>query len=134
MRPTRQDWDKIAKTLKPVCTATNEAAATARFSEFQEVRGKEYPAVIRLWENAWAEFVPFLSFDVEIDKSSARRTPSSPSTPRISKAVRARGHFPNETSALVPPCTAARCSPAAPGTARSSLAAPSASAPRTQPR
>lgn len=26
------------------------------------------PRVIRLWENAWAEFVPFLSFDVEIRK------------------------------------------------------------------
>jgi hypothetical protein len=23
---------------------------------------------VRLWENAWAEFVPFLSFDVEIRK------------------------------------------------------------------
>jgi transposase-like protein len=53
----RQDWDKIAKALRPVYTAPNEAAATERFSEFQEAWGKKYPAVIRLWENAWAEFV-----------------------------------------------------------------------------
>ena len=29
-------------------------------------RGGRYPAIIRLWENAWAEFVPFLRFDREI--------------------------------------------------------------------
>jgi hypothetical protein len=44
----RQDWDKIAKALKPVYTAPSEAAATERFSEFQEAWGKKYPAVIRL--------------------------------------------------------------------------------------
>jgi hypothetical protein len=37
-----------------------------RFLEFGEVWGKKYPAIIRLWENAWAEFVPFLAFDPEI--------------------------------------------------------------------
>jgi putative transposase len=28
--------------------------------------GKALPAIIRLWENAWAEFVPFLFFDREV--------------------------------------------------------------------
>ena len=28
--------------------------------------GQRYPAVIRLWDNAWAEFIPFLDYDVEI--------------------------------------------------------------------
>ncbi|MFE9813386.1 transposase, partial [Streptomyces sp. NPDC005548] len=46
----RQDWDKIAKALKPVYTAPNEAAAAERFGEFQDAWGKKYPAVIRLWE------------------------------------------------------------------------------------
>jgi transposase-like protein len=27
-----------------------------------------YPAIKRLWENAWSEFVPFLDYDVEIRK------------------------------------------------------------------
>ncbi|GAB2977724.1 hypothetical protein GCM10027360_17590 [Amycolatopsis echigonensis] len=35
----------------------------AAFGEKWEAR---YPAIIRLWENAWAEFVPFLQFDKEI--------------------------------------------------------------------
>ncbi|PWW62834.1 hypothetical protein DFQ13_105652 [Actinokineospora spheciospongiae] len=29
-----------------------------------EVWGARYPAVIRLWKNAWAEFVPFPAFDL----------------------------------------------------------------------
>ena len=64
----RQDWDKAAKALKPVCTAPSEDAATERFLEFQEPWGTKYPAIVQLWSDAWAEFVPFLSFDVEIRK------------------------------------------------------------------
>jgi hypothetical protein len=64
----RQDWDKIAKALKPVYTAPAEDATAERFLEFAEACGKKYPAIVRLWENAWAEFVPFLAFDVEIRK------------------------------------------------------------------
>src|SRR3954449_4093473 len=55
----RQHWDAIAKALKPVYTAPTEAAATERFLEFAETWGDKYPAIIKLWENAWAEFTPF---------------------------------------------------------------------------
>ena len=34
--------------------------------EFSAKWEKRYPAIIRLWENAWAEFIPFLDFDNEI--------------------------------------------------------------------
>ena len=62
----RQHYDAIAKALRPVYTAPTEAAAMERFLEFCEAWGERYPAIVRLWENAWAEFVPFLDFDVEI--------------------------------------------------------------------
>jgi putative transposase len=64
----RQHWDAIAKALRPVYTAPTEAAAMERFLEFCEAWGERYPAIVRLWENAWAEFVPFLAFDTEIRK------------------------------------------------------------------
>ena len=76
----RQDWDKVAKALKPVYTAPGEDAATERFLEFQESWGRKYPAIVKLWSDAWAEFVPFLAFDVEIRKVICRRTRSSGST------------------------------------------------------
>jgi putative transposase len=44
----------IAKDLKPACTAASEAEALDRFAEFSGKWEKRYPAIIRLWENAWA--------------------------------------------------------------------------------
>ncbi|GAB7040393.1 hypothetical protein JCM9533A_42430 [Catenuloplanes niger JCM 9533] len=36
--------------------------------QFAETWGKKHPAIVKLWSDAWAEFVPFLAFDVEIRK------------------------------------------------------------------
>ncbi|MFD9692639.1 IS256 family transposase [Kitasatospora sp. NPDC059088] len=96
----RQDWDKISKALKPVYTAPTEDAALERFVEFTEAWAKKYPAIVRLWENAWAEFVPFLSFDVEVRRVICTTNTIESVNTRIRKAVRSRGHFPNEQAAL----------------------------------
>src|ERR1700746_1676240 len=63
---SKRDWAQLAKDLKPVYTAASESEALDRFAEFSGRWEKRYPAIIRLWENAWAEFVPFLAFDREI--------------------------------------------------------------------
>ena len=97
---SRADWDKLAGALKPVYTAPTEDAATERFLEFSEAWGTKYPAIVRLWENAWAEFVPFLAFDVEIRKVICSTNAIESVNARIRKAVRARGHFPTEQAAL----------------------------------
>ncbi|MFC5666334.1 IS256 family transposase [Kitasatospora misakiensis] len=96
----RQDWDRISKALKPIYTAPTAKAAEDRFLEFQEAWGDKYPAIVRLWENAWAEFVPFLQFDAEIRRIVCTTNAIESVNARIRKAVRARGHFPNEQAAL----------------------------------
>ena len=96
----RQHWDQIAKALKPVYTAATEAAAEQRFLEFAEVWGEKYPAIVKVWTNAWAEFVPFLAFDAEIRKVVCSTNAIESVNARIRRAVRARGHFPNEQAAL----------------------------------
>jgi transposase-like protein len=96
----RQHWDAIAKALKPVYTAATESAAMERFLEFAEVWGGRYPAIVRLWENAWSEFVPFLSFDPEIRTVICSTNAIESVNSRIRRAVKARGHFPNEAAAL----------------------------------
>ncbi|GAB0108678.1 IS256 family transposase [Nocardia sp. JMUB6875] len=96
----RQDWAAIAKALKPVYTAPTEAAALERFYEFTEAWGSKYPAIVRLWENAWAEFTPFLAFDTEIRRVVCSTNAIESVNARIRRAVRARGHFPNEQAAL----------------------------------
>lgn len=96
----RQDWDKISRALKPIYTAPTAKAAEDRFLDFQEEWGAKYPAIVRLWENAWAEFVPFLQFDAEIRRIVCTTNAIESVNARIRKAVRARGHFPNEQAAL----------------------------------
>ncbi|MGW1811928.1 IS256 family transposase, partial [Streptomyces sp. NPDC002078] len=96
----RQDWDKLAKALRPVYTAPTADAAEERFLEFTEAWGKKYPAIVKLWSDAWAEFVPFLAYDVEIRKVICSTNAIESVNARIRKAVRARGHFPTEAAAL----------------------------------
>jgi transposase-like protein len=96
----RQHWDAIAKALRPVYTAPTESAALERFLEFTETWGARYPAIVRLWENAWAEFVPFLGFDPEIRRVICSTNAIESVNARIRRAVKARGHFPNEQAAL----------------------------------
>jgi putative transposase len=97
---SRAHWGQVAKDLKPIYTAPTEAAALDAFAEFSETWEARYPAIIRLWEGAWAEFVPFLAFDVEIRRVIATTNAIESLNARLRRAVRARGHFPTETAAL----------------------------------
>lgn len=56
----------MAKDLRPVYTAVNEADAKARLEEFHDAWGTEYPAIRGLWASAWSEFVTFLDYSPEI--------------------------------------------------------------------
>jgi len=97
---SRKDWAAVARDLKPVYTAPSEAAALDRFAEFSDVWEKKYPAIVRLWTNAWAEFVPFLKFDTEIRTVISTTNAIESVNARIRRAVNARGHFPNDLAAL----------------------------------
>ncbi len=97
---SRKDWSAIAKDLKPVYTAPSEQAALDRFAEFSQRWEARYPAIVRLWTNAWAEFVPFLAFDTEIRTIICTTNAIESVNARIRRAVNARGHFPNEQAAL----------------------------------
>jgi transposase-like protein len=96
----RQYWDEMSRDLRPVYTAPSEAAAKERFVEFSTKWGRQYPAITRLWENAWSEFVPFLDYDVEIRRVICSTNAIESLNARYRRAVRARGHFPTEQAAL----------------------------------
>ncbi len=97
---SKKDWAAIAKDLKPVYTAASEAEALDRFAEFAGTWEARYPAIIRMWTDKWAEFVPFLSFDREIRTLIATTNAIESLNARLRKAVRARGHFPTEQAAM----------------------------------
>ena len=93
-------WDEIKRDLRPIYTAVNATAARAAFEELAQKWGKRYPAVVRLWDNAWAEFIPFLDYDVEIRTVICSTNAIESLNARYRRAIRARGHFPNELAAL----------------------------------
>jgi putative transposase len=97
---SRRDWAQLAKDLRPIYTAASEAAAHDRLAEFAERWEARYPAIIKLWESAWAEFVPFLAFDPEIRSIIATTNAIESLNARFRRSVKARGHFPNEQAAL----------------------------------
>jgi len=96
----RQDWDAIARDLKPIYTAVNAEQAAAKLDDFAERWAGKYPAAVKLWRNAWGEFVPFLDYDVEIRKIICTTNAIESLNARYRRAVRARGHFPNDAAAL----------------------------------
>jgi len=63
---SKRDWDAIKRAIRPIYTAINAAAALAALDELEAEWGQRYGAIIRLWRSAWAEFIPFLDYDVEI--------------------------------------------------------------------
>ena len=63
---SKRYWEAIAKDLRPIYTAPTAEAAWAAFEELEEKWGKAYPAIPKLWRNAWQEFIPFLDYDVEL--------------------------------------------------------------------
>ena len=97
---SRADHDAIKKDLRAIYTAPTADAAEFALDEFEEKWGKKYRAIIRLWRNAWTEFVPFLDYDVEIRRVLCSTNAIESLNSRYRRAVRARGHFPTEQAAL----------------------------------
>jgi putative transposase len=97
---SRRDWAAIAKDLKPIYAAATEAEALDRFAQFSGTWEARYPAIVRLWENAWAEFVPFLAFDTQIRTLITTTNAIESLNARFRRSVKARGHFPTEQAAL----------------------------------
>jgi putative transposase len=97
---SRKDWEALARDLRPVYTAPTAEAAEARLEDLAAAWGGQYPAVIRLWRSAWPEFITFLDYDAEIRKVIFSTNAIESLNARYRRAVRARGHFPNDQAAL----------------------------------
>jgi putative transposase len=97
---SRRDWDAMAKDLRPVYTAVNADMARVRLDDFLDAWGGHYPAIATLWRSAWAEFIPFLDYDVEIRRIICSTNAIESLNARYRRAIKARGHFPTEQAAM----------------------------------
>jgi putative transposase len=97
---SKRDWDALRRDVKPIYTAVNATAARAAFDQLADKWGNRYGAIVRLWDNAWQEFIPFLDYDLEIRRVLCSTNAIESLNARYRRAVKARGHFPSEQAAL----------------------------------
>lgn len=79
--------------------ASPAAAAAARDAMLDKWEAR-YPAIRRLWMDAWERFIPFLDYDVEIRRVICTTNAIESLNARFKRSIRARGHFPDEQAAL----------------------------------
>ena len=97
---SRKHWGQITKAMRAIYTAPTVEAAEAQFEAFRDGWAATYPAMIRAWENSWEEFVPFLEFPAELRRVVYTTNAVESLNARFRRAVRHRGHFPNEQAAM----------------------------------
>ncbi|TWE15026.1 IS256 family transposase [Prauserella muralis] len=97
---SRKYTDALKRDLKEIYTAPNADAAATALDELDEKWSKKYPAMVRLWRNAWTEFVPFLDYDIEIRRMICSTNAIESLNARYRRAIRARGHFTTEQAAM----------------------------------
>lgn len=97
---TTDDRKKIAAGLRPIYTAATLEAAQAAMGEFEAGIGAKYPAVVRLWRDAWEVFTPFLAFPAEIRRIVYTTNQIESINYQLRKVTKNRGHFPSEKAAL----------------------------------
>ena len=103
---SKRDWDAMKRDVKLIYTAVSADAARAALDELTGTWGSRYGAVIRLWENAWEQFIPFLDYDREIRTVICSTNAIESLNARYRRAVKARGHFPTEQAGGAQPVNA----------------------------
>jgi len=90
------DRKKISAALRPIYHAENEQAAELALSEAAKELDGKYPSVTRTFRNRWAEFVPFLSYPVELRRMLYTTNAVESLNSQLRKTLRQRGPFPND--------------------------------------
>jgi transposase-like protein len=94
-----RDLKKVASALRPIYTAANAEAALAELERFEEQWGARYPATVRAWRDAWQHVTPFLSLPEELRRAVYTTNTIEGLHRQIRKAIKTRGHFPDQQAA-----------------------------------
>jgi putative transposase len=96
-----KDRKPIATALKTIYDAIDDKAAEAALTAFEEGPwGCKYEAIGKAWRRAWQEVIPFFAFPREVRRILYTTNAIEALNSKLRRAVRARGHFPNDEAAL----------------------------------
>jgi transposase-like protein len=102
LRPVaRRDAAEVAAELRKIYTApTAEAAFDALAAFAASPWGKKHPQSVRVWEDAWDEFTPFLAFTPAVRKLLYTTNSIESLNYQLRKVTKARGHFPSDDAVV----------------------------------
>ena len=90
----------IAAGLKLVYRAADPDAARAALDTFDEGPwGRKYPAIAQSWRRHWAQVIPFFAFSPDIRRVIYTTNAIESLNSEVRKAIRNKGHFPNDEAA-----------------------------------
>jgi putative transposase len=95
----RREREQVARDLKPIYTAIDADAAWAELERFDEQWGERFPVITKAWQNAWEQVTPFLAFPAEVRRVVYTTNAIEALNRQLRKAIKTKGHFPNEDAA-----------------------------------
>jgi putative transposase len=95
----RREREQVARDLKPIYTAVDQDAAQAALEAFDDKWGARFPVITQAWLNAWEYVTPFLSFPPELRRVVYTTNAIEALNRQLRKAIKTKGHFPNEEAA-----------------------------------
>jgi putative transposase len=95
----RRDYDVIVKDLRVIYTAIDADRALHALDAFEAKWGQKFPPVVKAWRDAWEHVIPFLEFPPEVRRVIYTTNAIEALNRQLRKAVKTKGHFPNEDSA-----------------------------------
>lgn len=94
-----RDRKKVATALRPIYTAPNADIALQELERFDTEWGDRYPACVQAWRGSWEHVTPFLSLPDELRTAVYTTNTIEGLHRQIRKAIKTRGHFPDEQAA-----------------------------------
>lgn len=95
-----KDRKALASALKGIYRAVDAKAAEEALTAFEASEwGRRYPAIGQSWRRVWSEVIPFFAFPDEVRRIVYTTNAIEALNAQLRRAVRARGHFPNDDAA-----------------------------------
>jgi putative transposase len=95
-----KDRKPLVQALKSIYRAVDAHAAQEALTAFEDGQwGQRYPAISQSWRRAWSEVIPFFAFPSQVRKLLYTTNAIEALNSKLRRAVRARGHFPNDDAA-----------------------------------
>jgi len=95
----RREREQVARDLKPIYTAVDADAAQQALEAFDEKWGQRFGVITQAWLNAWEYVTPFLAFPPEVRRVIYTTNAIEALNRQLRKAIKTKGHFPNEDAA-----------------------------------